>query len=414
MKVLNFGSCNVDHVYSLDHIVAPGETEASDRLELFPGGKGLNQSIAIAKAGVTVQHAGCVGNGSFMLVDLLKKSNVDIFYLKKIDTQTGHAVIQVDKNGKNSIFTFSGANAFVSKEYIDEVLNDFSAGDFLVLQNEISNVDYLVEQASAKQMTIVFNPSPFNDAIKQIDFQKLTYLILNETEMQALTDRDNPEEGLSFLKNTYPDLKVVLTLGEGGSILLDQAQEIRQPSFCVDVVDTTAAGDTFTGYFVAELSRGSNYARALKIASAASALAVSRMGAAPSIPERNEVLSSLSFLKPREVNRRQDLLRKQIEDYMDAHLTDGTLRELAYTLGYSPIYMGALVKRMFDVSFSQALQNKRCEKAAHLLLSSSLPISAIIHQVGYENESFFRKIFREKYQKTPLQFRNRKDKSYVK
>jgi YesN/AraC family two-component response regulator len=114
------------------------------------------------------------------------------------------------------------------------------------------------------------------------------------------------------------------------------------------------------------------------------------------------------------MSRRSDLLRKEIEDYTDAHLSDGTLHELASSLGYSPIYMGTLVKRIFGSSFSQLLQSKRCEKAAGLLLGTSLPISTIIHQVGYENESFFRKIFREKYKNTPLQFRNRKEKSHVK
>lgn len=414
MKVLNFGSCNVDYVYSLDHIVTSGETEATERLELFPGGKGLNQSIAMAKGGISVQHAGCVGSGSMMLIDLFRKSNVDISYIKKVDTPTGHAIIQVDKCGKNSIFTFAGANAYISKEYIDEVLADFSAGDILILQNEISNVDYLVRQANQKQMNIVFNPSPFNEAVQQVDFHMLSYLILNEVEIRAITHLDNPEEGLSALRSAYPSLKVILTLGEGGCIFSDQTQEIRQPSFCVDVVDTTAAGDTFTGYFVAELSRGTKYAKALKIASAASALAVSRMGAAPSIPTHNEVLQALSTLKPREVGDRDDRLRKKIEDYIDTHLTDGTLHELSYLLGYSPIYMGTLVKRVFGESFSHILQEKRCEKAAHLLLSTTLPISSIIHQVGYENESFFRKIFREKYKKTPLQFRNKKERSYVK
>ena len=195
---------------------------------------------------------------------------------------------------------------------------------------------------------------------------------------------------------------------------MDSEQEIRQPSFCVDVVDTTAAGDTFMGYFVAELSKGTNYAKALKIASAASALTVSRMGAAPSIPSYDEVLHAMNRLEQREIRRKDDRLRMQIEDYMDTHLTDGSLQELAYSLGYSAIYMGTLVKKIFGASFSHVLQGKRCDKAAHLLLTTSLPISTIIHQVGYENESFFRKMFKEEYQKTPLQFRNRKEKSHVK
>lgn len=296
MKILNFGSCNIDYVYSLDHIVEPGETETTHSLEIFPGGKGLNQSIAVAKAGVAIYHAGCVGCDSDMLTDILKESGVDISLLGKTDKKNGHAIIQVVRSGENSIFLYPGSNEMVSKRYVDGVLEYFGGEDILLLQNEISNIDYIVQEAYKKKMCIILNPSPFNEKLKEIDFNYISYIILNEVEARAISGCDEVEESLKYIKNKYPMLKVVLTLGKKGCIYTDGRCELRQPAFKVEAVDTTAAGDTFTGYFVAELSKGKDFQQILKIASAASAIAVSKKGAAPSIPDRNEVMLSLANL----------------------------------------------------------------------------------------------------------------------
>ena len=154
MKIVNFGSCNIDHVYSLENIVRPGETVSTYSLELFEGGKGLNQSIAAARAGMSVFHAGCIGQDGEMLSSLLSNSGVDIRYLKVLeDEKTGHAIIQVSGKGENCILLYGGANLAVSREYIDEVISSFDSFDILLLQNEISNVDYLVEAAHKKGMT---------------------------------------------------------------------------------------------------------------------------------------------------------------------------------------------------------------------------------------------------------------------
>lgn len=304
MKILNFGSCNIDYVYSLDHIVVAGETETTNMLETFPGGKGLNQSIATAKAGANVYHAGCIGCDGAMLINILQESGVDISYIKKIDGKNGHAIIQLDKNGQNSIFLYPGSNEMVEKDYIDSVLANFTKGDIILLQNEISNVDYIVEEAFKKKMHIILNPSPFNEKINKIDFNKLTYIILNEVEAKDITGCDMPEDSLSYLKNKYPQLKIMLTLGSNGCVYMDSENKLYQKAFKVQAVDTTAAGDTFTGYFVAGIAKESDYSELLKIATAASAIAVSRKGAAPSIPERKEVLS---FLEKLEVNGRENI-----------------------------------------------------------------------------------------------------------
>ena len=122
MKILNFGSCNIDYVYSMDHIVRVGETQSTYQLEIFPGGKGLNQSIAIARAGASVYHAGCIGSDGEMLTELLTKSGVNVSYVRTVDAKNGHAIIQVSAKGENSIFLYGGSNEMISESFIDFVL----------------------------------------------------------------------------------------------------------------------------------------------------------------------------------------------------------------------------------------------------------------------------------------------------
>ncbi len=297
MKILNFGSCNIDYVYSLDHIVVVGETEMGDKLEVFSGGKGLNQSIAVSRAGVKVYHAGCVGFDGDMLLEVMSESGVDTSLMKRVDSKNGHAIIQVSARGENSIFLYPGSNAMVTREYVDSVLDGFEKGDILLLQNEISLVEYIVERAYKKGMSVIFNPSPINETIDKVDFNMLEYLILNEVEARAITGLDTPDGCIEHLCEKYPRLKVMLTLGSDGCVFFDGREKYYQGIFKADAVDTTAAGDTFTGYFVAELSRGKDIPTVLKTASMASAIAVSRMGAAPSIPEYQEVYARLEGVK---------------------------------------------------------------------------------------------------------------------
>jgi ribokinase len=138
-------------------------------------------------------------------------------------------------------------------------------------------------------MQIILNPSPINEKINEIDFGKLTYIVLNEIEAKEISGSKTAEESLLFFSKNYPDLKIMLTLGEKGSVYSDNENNISQAAFLVDAVDTTGAGDTFTGYFVAGISQNENYGEILKKASAASAISVSIMGAAPSIPKIDEV-----------------------------------------------------------------------------------------------------------------------------
>lgn len=290
MKILNFGSLNIDYVYSVESFVKAGETISSRNLNEFCGGKGLNQSIAIAKAGCKVYHAGKIGLDGEMLKLELEKAKVDTTYLLQGSGRNGHAIIQVDENGQNSIILFGGENENITIEEIDEVLKGFSRGDILLIQCEINNLDYIVNMAYEKGMKIILNPSPINEHLKSIDISKVSYLILNEVEGLELSGKDNYSDILKELSERYPHLKIVLTLGENGVIYSEGDKRIYQGIYKTEVVDTTAAGDTFTGYFIAGLTNNWDVEQILKTASKASSIAVSRKGAAPSIPYLEEVI----------------------------------------------------------------------------------------------------------------------------
>ena len=173
MKILNFGSLNIDKVYAVEEIVKGGETIDSISFSESVGGKGLNQSIAVAKAGGNIMHAGCVGKDGEILLQALKDNNVDTSLIKTVETASGQAIIQVDKHGQNCIILFHGANYEVDKAYIDGVMQDFAQGDILILQNEISNIDYIIEVAKAKQMKIYLNPSPINENLNKYNMQAI-------------------------------------------------------------------------------------------------------------------------------------------------------------------------------------------------------------------------------------------------
>ena len=292
MKVLNFGSLNLDLVYQMDHFIRPGETFAAWRLDKFPGGKGLNQSIALARAGARVYHAGNVGPDGEALVEALQNAGVDTCFVRRIQEVTGHAIIQVDSRGDNSIILYGGANVRVTSGQIDQVLEGFEKGDYLILQNEVNLVGEIIDKAFEKGMTIVLNPSPMNDEIRKLPLEKVSFFLLNEIEGEELTGKREPEDILDRLLGRYPQARVVLPLGGNGSVYADGEKRIHQDIYKVEAVDTTAAGDTFTGYFISTLIRTGSCREALDMAARASALAVSRQGAAPSIPTLCEVCAA--------------------------------------------------------------------------------------------------------------------------
>ena len=292
MKVLNFGSLNLDYVYDVDHFVREGETISSADMNVFCGGKGLNQSVALAKAGVKVYHAGAVGSADgAMLLEALSDVGVDISYVKRYDMSSGHAIIQKNRAGNNCILLYGGANQNIGIDFIKEVLKDFDKGDILLLQNEVSNLSFIIDEGYKRGMSIVLNTSPINEKIFECDLEKVEYLILNEIEAADILGASDTgeDELIEKLTKRFPGMKIVLTLGEKGSVYVDKTQKIRQEIYKVDAVDTTAAGDTFTGYFIAGLVAGTDVAASLKQATRAASITVSRKGASPSIPFAKEV-----------------------------------------------------------------------------------------------------------------------------
>ena len=297
MKMLNIGSLNLDYVYRVDHFVQPGETLSAVSQTVNPGGKGLNQSIALARAGAEVYHAGCIGSGGESLKKLLQENGVDTAYLFPTDELQGNAVIQVVPSGENCILLFGGSNQCITSGQIEKTLEAFSAGDWLILQNEVNDLPMIVEKAYEKGMKIVLNPSPFNEKLSAVDFGKLSWLLVNEVEAGQISGSEDPKEAWEQLHKAYPSLSVLITLGSTGSMAYrlknGDIETASQEAFRVRAVDTTAAGDTFTGFFIEALLEDLPLQECMRRASMASALGVTRPGAAGSIPTREEVEAAL-------------------------------------------------------------------------------------------------------------------------
>lgn len=288
--IYNLGSLNIDHVYSVDHFAAAGETLSSQHMQVFPGGKGLNQSVALAKAGASVTHGAVIGEGGEFLLDTLTDAGVQTAKIEKTDCSCGHAIIQVDKTGQNCILLFAGSNHRVKRDYIARFLADAQAGDVLLLQNEVSGLDAAFELAQQKKMRIALNPSPYHDELKKLPLSCVKWFFCNEVEGEALLGSADPQIMAENFRKQYPHSDLVLTLGKKGSLFINADRQLQQPIYPVQTVDTTAAGDTFLGYFLAAVTGRQDEAAALDIAAKASAIAVSRPGASASIPSWQEVV----------------------------------------------------------------------------------------------------------------------------
>ncbi len=289
MNILNFGSLNIDRVYEVTDIVRPGETVISRSYREFSGGKGLNQSIALAFAGAEVHHAGKTGKDGLFLKTFLEDAGVDVSKVDVTEYPTGHAIIQVNQNGENSIVLSGGANQEITGDDVNNVLRDFNPGDYILLQNEISSMPEILSRASKANLNIVFNPAPMEPAVLQYPLDGVKYFIMNEIEGEGFTGEKTPECIISTLLATFPGAGIVLTMGENGVYYADLERRLFVPSEKVTVRDTTAAGDTFVGYFVAGLAAGQPVEKCLRKASQAAAICVSRPGAAASIPKKEEL-----------------------------------------------------------------------------------------------------------------------------
>lgn len=287
MKIINFGSLNIDKVCSVEEFVQPGETIMATGYSVNAGGKGLNQSVAAARAGAQVLHAGAVGSDGLFLKEILADAGADVSCLRTMDTESGCAFIEVNSKGQNRIIVSAGTNRMYTEEYIQSVLEKAEAGDFVFLQNEINMVGEIIRLSHEKGCRVVFNASPIPGKPEELPLELVDIFMVNELEAAALAGTS--AEGdfrdiLKALQKKYPKAAIVMTLGKDGVLYGYKEEFYSHPIFKVNAVDTTAAGDTFCGYFLAALCAGKSVEMALREASAASAMAVSAKGAAPSIP----------------------------------------------------------------------------------------------------------------------------------
>jgi len=292
MPIVNFGSLNIDDVYTVDHIVRPGETLAAQAYTLFPGGKGNNQSIALGRAGAQAAHVGKVGADGLGLLTLLDQAGVDTSRILRSEGPTGRAIIQVDAQGQNSIVLFPGANKQLTESDLRTALDACRPEDIVLTQNEISGVSFLLAEAARRGLKTAFNPAPMGPEVLGYPLDDLGLLVVNETEAEALAGRPGtPDQLLDALAGRYPRTEVILTLGGDGVVYRSSAEgTIRVPGQRVKVVDTTAAGDTFLGFYLAARQKGLTVRQALEAGNRAAALAVTRPGAASSIPFWNELV----------------------------------------------------------------------------------------------------------------------------
>lgn len=296
MRFLVIGSLNVDMLFHVPHIVMAGETIQSGGLKLSAGGKGANQAASMGKAGLPVSFAGKIGGDGIWILDLLRDYGVDVSQtVVSMDIHTGQAIIQIDGKGQNSIILNPGGNMEFTTEEISSILSSFEEGDVLVLQNEINLIPEIILRAKDKGMRIVFNPSPFDDGILNYPLDCIDLFFVNEIEGAALAQTEVAHDDMGYkailerLSNKYPKAGIVLTVGKHGAYFKDLSVCCYAPIVDFPVVDTTGAGDTFCGYFLAGIYMGKSPQKSLELASIASAYAVSRHGAMQSMPTIMEV-----------------------------------------------------------------------------------------------------------------------------
>jgi ribokinase len=289
MSVVNVGSLNIDRVFRVGHLARPGETIAASSFALFAGGKGANQSVALARAGARVMHVGRVGADGAWLVEALAREGVDTRHVGVGDAPTGQAIIQVDDAGENAIVLAAGANHELTPALITQALDAAPGGAWLLLQNETSSVAEAIRLAHRRGMRVAFNPAPMDERVREYPLELVHLLCVNQTEGAALAGRQSAEAIMAQLVHRLGECEILLTLGSAGARYHCAHGELHEAPPAVEGVDTTAAGDTFLGYFLAGRAAGVDPPACLRRACRAAALCVTRPGAIESIPKADEV-----------------------------------------------------------------------------------------------------------------------------
>ncbi|SLN33602.1 ribokinase [Pseudooctadecabacter jejudonensis] len=283
MALWNLGGINADHVYGVPHIPAPGETLDGQSHSLYLGGKGANMSVAAARAGTHVRHIGAVGEDGAWARDRLMEYGVDTRAITTVEADTAHAIIFVAEDGENAIMVYPGANRAIPEDHLKQSLTQAETGDWFVCQNEVNLQDEAVKLAADMGLNVAYAAAPFDADVTKRLLPYLDFLILNEVEADQLKQATG--QGPADL----PVRDVVVTLGAKGAQWFGENGVVDVAPHVVTAVDTTGAGDTFTGYVLAGLDRGQPMEQALKTAAKASALMVTRHGTADVIPDLAEV-----------------------------------------------------------------------------------------------------------------------------
>ena len=286
--IINFGSINIDHVYRVPHMPRAGETLAVSSYQKFLGGKGANQSIAITRAGGDVRHIGAVGPDGDWVIQAMRDAGVDPGRLLPVMEATGHAIVVVDDTGENQILICSGANICLSEDQIVSELNaQDGEGNWVLMQNETNLIPEIAEQAKMLGYKVAYSAAPFVAEATLPLLDRVDLIAVNEIEAQSLAGA----YGCSV--EDLPCAALLVTRGgKGASLYAEQVQ--HQTAFDVEAVDTTGAGDTFLGSFLARYCGGDGIDAALRYAAAASAIQITRLGAADAIPQQAEVAEFLN------------------------------------------------------------------------------------------------------------------------
>lgn len=283
MTIWNLGGINADHIYTVPHIPAPGETLDAGSLRAFLGGKGANMSVAAARAGAHVRHIGAVGKDGRWAVERLMEYGVDTREIQDSTVNTGHAIIMVAPDGENAIMVYPGANRNIAEYGLNKSLTRAKTGDWFICQNEVNLQEQAAALAKDMGLKVGYAAAPFDADVTAKVLPFLDFLILNEIEAQQL-ERATGQGPADLAVHD-----VVVTKGAKGADWFGPSGPVSIPAHQVMPVDTTGAGDTFTGYTLACLDRGQPMEQALRTATKAAALMVMRQGTADVIPDLAEV-----------------------------------------------------------------------------------------------------------------------------
>ncbi|SIS51308.1 ribokinase [Roseivivax lentus] len=285
MTIWNLGSINADYVYRVPHLPRPGETLPASAYSRGLGGKGANMSVAAARAGARVAHLGAVGHDGGWMIERLMEYGVDTRAIDRVGEASGHAIIAVAEDGENQILLYPGANHAISETRLADRLAEAGASDLFLFQNETNAQARGAALASAQGLRVVYAAAPFDaDAVSAV-LPLLDLLILNAVEAQQL------QAATGLAPGALPVRDVIVTKGAEGATWFetDSGDATDIPAVPSDPVDTTGAGDTFTGYLVAGLDRGFTLRQSLDLAAKAAAIMVTRVGTADVIPDLKDV-----------------------------------------------------------------------------------------------------------------------------